>query len=90
MALELEGSGSGDFVLKAATRGGLLELKVILHDDAVMLHGEESAAGFLAVGIELGRGKLDVVSLPLEGREAHVHFGGRCSDRCRRTHYRGP
>ena len=75
MALQLEGSRRWDFSLKAAARGRALEREFILHDDAVVLHGEDRVIGLLAVGVKLGRRELDVVGLPLQRREAHIHLG---------------
>ena len=75
MALQVEGSGSGDFGLEAAAGGGALELEVVVDGHAVVDDRDDRVGGLLAVGIELGGGELDVIGLPLEGREAHVHLG---------------
>ena len=44
-----------------------------MDEHAVVLHGEGGVLGLLAVSIELRLGELDVVGLPGERGEAHVH-----------------
>ena len=75
MALQVEGAGSGDFGLEAATGGRALEFEAVMDGDAVVADGDDGVGGLLAVLVELGGGEVDVVGLPLQGREAHVHLG---------------
>ena len=54
--------------------GGLGNLDVVLHEDAVEVDRHAGIGGFLALGIKARGGEVDVVGLPGERWEAHVEL----------------
>lgn len=75
MVLEVDGAGGVGFLV-AGGRGAAGEFDVVVDNGAVVGDGEAGVSGFLAGGVVLGGGEVDVVGLPGEGREAEVFAGG--------------
>lgn len=80
MALEEDGAA---FVFQRSIQGGgggevFGEFLALVDDDTVEFDRHAGPSGAVAVGVEFGVGKIDVISLPGEGREAHVNRG--CGD----------
>src|SRR5215203_4726773 len=56
-------------------RRGAVDLRILMHQDAVMPDGDLRIRRLLAFGIVAGGRVVDVVGLPAQGRIAHVHSG---------------
>ena len=72
MALQLNAAAGRPFGL--STAGWALDLLMVMDDDAVVLDRGDRVLVLLAVGIELRSLEIDVISLPGQRREAHVHL----------------
>src|SRR4051812_19546999 len=68
--LELDRPRRRAFLL--AGTGLVLQLVLVLDDDAVVPDGDDGVLGLLAGGVEPGRLEVDVVRLPPQRRVAHV------------------
>ena len=75
MVLEVDGTRGGA-VGNFGSASGCGEFDVVLDDGAVVGDGEAGVGGFLAGGVVLSGGEVDVVGLPGEGWEAEVLAGG--------------
>ena len=75
VVLEVDGAGGVGF-FDGGGGGAVGEFDVVLDDGAVVGDGEAGVGGFVAGGVVLGGGEVDVVGLPGEGREAEVLAGG--------------
>ena len=62
------------FGAPAAGSRSFVEFVVVMNHDSVVAGGDASVFDLFAV-FEAWGGELDVVGLPSEGREAHVHRG---------------
>ena len=71
MALELDGAAGRVFLLAAA--GGAGDFHLVVDEHVVVLHGDDGVLRLLAFAVELRGGEINVVGLPHEGRETHVH-----------------
>src|SRR5205085_1819946 len=73
VALERDRAAAGGlaFLLRPARRAG--DLVVLVDQDAVLADRDAGIADLLARGVEAGVLELDIVGLPGERREAHVH-----------------
>ena len=72
MILDVDGAGCGALG-EGGRRGGMIDFCVRLDLDSVVTDGHAGIVRLFPVRAEAGGGELDVIRLPLQRRETHVH-----------------